>query len=375
MGITVDYDLAEERLEEAVRLARSEEALPEKWIEAAADMGNCPNVTFVASLATGLLARATDQRVDALALKKSSGEIAYSARSLCHRVLVPPAYEYGYDLGATGREPLNNQPFFRYDRVDGFERIRSSARPFHERLVGYLQDANELEPDEALEALAAFLRVRIGVAEDVEPIDLRAQAGLHRLSSLTEALLREDIEEGKRAQAFVAAVFDLVYGRVNMHRINDPSRRLPGDVQGFHTSRPEPVVAAEVRAKPVSESEVRRFSRSLPEEGVGHGIVVALAPDQPALRVEELKERAWEELGVLLEVFSSASKLLRTAVAWSARPVDNLLEEFPETMADRLEEIEVRRSTLERWAELCAGDEADAAPGSPTGDAQEKLEL
>lgn len=361
MGITVDYDLAEERLEKAVQRARSEEALPDKWIEAAADMGNCPNITFVASLATGLLARATDPRVDALALKKSSGEYAYSARSLCHRVLVPPAYEYGYDLGATGREPLNNQPFFRYDRVDGFERIRSTAEPFHQRLVGYLRDANELEPDEALEALAAFLRVRISVAEDVEPIDLRARAGLHRLSSLTNTFLLEDIEEGKRAQAFVAATFDLVFGRVNMVRINDPSRRLPGDVQGFHTSRSEPVVAAEVRAKPMSESEVKRFSRSLPEEGVGHGIVVAISPDQPDLPTEELEERAWEELGVLLEIFTSASTLLRTALAWSARPVDDLLKEFPETMVERLEEIEVRRSTLERWAELCEGEESDAS--------------
>lgn len=375
MGITVDYDAAEKRLDEAVRLARSEESLPDKWIEAAADMGDSPNVTFVASLATGLLARATDSRVDALALKKSSGENAYSARGLCHRVLVPPALKHGYDLGATGREPLNNQPFFRYDRVDGFERIRSSAEPHHRRLVGYLSDANELDEDEALKALAAFLRVRIRVAEDVEPIDLSARTGLQKLLKLTDAFITDEIEEGKRAQAFVAATLDLVFRRVNMVRINDPSRRLPGDVQGFHTSRSEPVVAAEVRAKPMSESEVRRFSRSLPDEGVEHGMVVAVAPDQPELPVAELEEEAWDSLGVLLEVFTSASTLLRTALAWSAQPVDDLLEEFPQAMADRLEEIEVERSTVERWAELFAGESAadEAAASADTG--EETLEL
>ena len=34
---------------------------------------------------------------------------------------MPASVEFGFDLGATGREPLNNQPFFRYDRIDQME--------------------------------------------------------------------------------------------------------------------------------------------------------------------------------------------------------------------------------------------------------------
>ena len=40
-----------------------------------------------------------------------------SADSGCHSVLVPAAAELGISLGVTGREPLNNQPYFRMTRL------------------------------------------------------------------------------------------------------------------------------------------------------------------------------------------------------------------------------------------------------------------
>ena len=63
-------------------------------------------------------------------------------------------------------EPLNNQPWFGTDRVDRAENVRQDARPFHRDLVRYLRDLNSATADEALLALAAFLRERIAFAEE-----------------------------------------------------------------------------------------------------------------------------------------------------------------------------------------------------------------
>lgn len=376
MGISLDYERAEERLDEAIVWARSERDIPTEWAEATEEIGASPSKTYVAALGTGLLARATDERVDALALKVKSGPDAYSARTLAHNVLVPPSLEFGYDLGATGREPLNNQPFFRYDRIDECERIASNAEPFHEKLVGYLEAANKLDPEEALGALAAFLRVRIEVAESEVKVDLRnLEIGLSGLLRAVRQLLAEDAEGGKRAQAFAAAVVDLVYDRVRMVRINDPSRRFPGDVQAYHSSRALPVLAVEVRAKPVEGSEVRRFVRSVAEENLAHCMVLAFSEEQPPLTGTGLEKNALNDAGVLLDVYESPPMLLRLGLSWSSRPLPEVLAEFPDRMQDRLMEIEVRESTIERWAELCAGGQPDMESGSSTDEGQGALKL
>lgn len=364
MGISLDYDRAEERLNTAIEWALSERAVPKNWVEVTREIGESPSKTYVAALGTGLLARATDQRVDALALKVESGPNAYSARTLAHNVLVPPALEFGYHLGATGREPLNNQPFFRYDRIDEFDRIASRAEPYHKKLVRYLQRANELTEDDALGALAAFLRERIQVADSAAEVDLQGlDVGIRGLVSAARTLLSEDHEGGKRAQAFVAAVLDLVYDRVRMVRINDPSRRFPGDVQAYHRSRPRPILAAEVRAKSVTGSEVRRFARAVAAENVAHCMVLAFASDQPPLTGTGLEREALSDLGILLEIIESPSLLLRMALSWSPRPLSEVVAEFPERMTERLAEIEVRSSTLERWAQLCRAKEPAAVDG------------
>ena len=139
-------------------------------------------------LATALLARATDDRVDALSLKVESGDAAYLAWTLCHNVLVPASVTHGFSLRTTGREPLNNQPFFRYDRVDLAERVRNRAS--HDYLVAVLRNVNSLTSDEALAALAAFLRHRIAAA----------------LEALKVQLLTVEIDTGQ----FIAAAKELL---------------------------------------------------------------------------------------------------------------------------------------------------------------------
>src|SRR5690606_17545411 len=75
--------------------------------------------THVAFVGTAMLAKSMDADADLYAIKPahaSDNKNSYSARTLCHSVLVPLAAELGIHLGVTGREPLNNQPYFRMTR-------------------------------------------------------------------------------------------------------------------------------------------------------------------------------------------------------------------------------------------------------------------
>jgi hypothetical protein len=50
---------------------------------------------------------------------------------LCHSVLVPLSAELGFSLGVTGREPLNNQPYFRMTRLDDGTPVHAGGARCH----------------------------------------------------------------------------------------------------------------------------------------------------------------------------------------------------------------------------------------------------
>jgi hypothetical protein len=358
MAVTPDRGKARQQLEAAVALAEGpDESLPAEWLERTRRVGQSPNRTFVAALGTGLLAKATDSRVDPLALKEDAGERAYSARGLCHAILVPAAGEFGFHLGATGREPLNNQPFFRYDRIDAIERIHSRAREALGYLIECLRRVDELDERAALLGLAAFVRVRTQVAAAVQRLPLaEVGLGVEELLASTAGFLVEDPEYGRRGQAFVAAVFDLVFDEVRSGRVHDPSVRAPGDVRALHRGRV--VVAAEVRQKPVPATEVLQFAERLQAAGIRRGVVAALAPEQPRIDSAGLRRVAWERHEVLMTILVGPAAVLLGALAWGTCPLEECLAEFPAKMLERLEEQEVSDAGQGGWAALFAATSA-----------------
>lgn len=342
---------AREVLAEAWRRASGPDPLPAEWLEWTRRIDECPNRTFTVALGTALLARASDPRIDALALKATTGPTAYSARGVAHTVLAPFAAEHGFSIRATGREPLNNQPFFRYDRIDEIDRVHPAARPYLPDLVQACQRINRLPEGEAKAALAAFVRVRIeatklgtSLARALTPIDVTA------LLTTATTFVTEDPEGGRRGQAFVAAAFDLAFEDVRTGRINDPSRRLPGDVQAMDGATV--LVAAEVRQKIVSERDVLSFAATLHEHDVEHGLVVALHPLQQPLPREALVGEAEERYNVLIQLAEGPAELLLAAMLWAGRPLTVLLQEFPQRMLMRLTRIEVSAAGQRRWADL-----------------------
>ncbi len=351
MGLAVDLKTARAVLAHAVEHAGSSQAVPDEWMQWTHRVDACPSTTFTVAFGTALLAKATNPAVDALALKATSGPKGYSARTVGHKVLVPGAVQFGYDLRATGREPLNNQPFFRYDRIDEIDRIHARARPYLPDLIAACTALNQLEALQARAALAAFLRVRIDAASAQGPVDLRGTGlSMSDLVEKTTTFITSNTEGGRRGQAFVAAAFDLVSSHVRTSRVNDPSRRMPGDVQVL--ARGVPVLAVEVRQKLVSSEEAMHFALSLREGGVATGLIAMLDPSQPSLDEHRVLIDAEALHGVFLTLSYGVQSMLGAAAVWGGRPLDAVLKDFPIRMLERLEEIEVSDQGVHEWAAL-----------------------
>ena len=349
MGISIDLAEARSVLEAAVEVARSNAQLPNEWTDRTIANDQCPSKTFTPVLGTALLAKATDPRIDALSLKQKPGKNAYSARVLADKVLVPGAIVYGYFLRTTGREPLNNQPFFRYLRIDEIDRIKGGAAAYLPKLIEACEEINMLGSEEARLALAAFLRVRIQAHEDRENIDLRAsELSLLETIDKTVRFVTEKPEGGKRGQAFVAAAFDLGGHDVRSIRVNDPSRNMPGDVIVIQSA--VPVLAVEVRQKPVDFEDTQHFAESLRGGGVPLGLVAMLSPKQKQLDADEVQAKAEQNYGVALDCAYGVRQMLLTSVTWSGQPLDESLRTFPERYLSRLREIEVADESIREWA-------------------------
>jgi hypothetical protein len=352
LGFAIDKKVGRQVLAEAARLAVSGDQLPEDWIRIAEEIGRVPVRTYPVALATGLLARATDIRADALALKVVDDPGSYSARNLAHGVLVPGSVEYEFDLGATGREPLNNQPFFRYDRIDGMERVRTTAQFAHSQLVANLTRANTLTANEALAALAAFIRVRQAVTRRKQGLRLvdPSQFAAGEVIRLATEFVGEASEGGRRAQAVVAAAFEMIYDEVRSERVNSPSSHIPGDVAGIVDGFP--ALVAEVRTKPCTETDVLLFVRATAEAGIDRALMVALAQSASPLSRESLIESANRRWNIHLGIAESIEELLSQSFLWSTPRLAEVEARLPIAVSQRLEEIDANDEGRERWKQL-----------------------
>ncbi|HEY2282226.1 MAG TPA: restriction endonuclease, SacI family [Solirubrobacteraceae bacterium] len=351
MGLAVDQTEARAILDEAAQWAVSDRNVPDEWTEWTRRIDNSPSKTFTVALGTALLAKATNPAIDALALKATSGQNAYSARTVGHRVLVPGAVRHRYDLRATGREPLNNQPFFRYNRIDEIDRIHARARPHLPDLIAACQAINRLDAQQAYAALAAFLRVRMDAARGHPTIDLRgSSSSMSDLIDKTERFVTSNPEGGRRGQAFVAAAFDLGSASVRSCRVNDPSRRMPGDVQLLVGGAP--VLAVEVRQKTVSHEETMHFAESLRQGQVAIGLLAMLDSTQDELDGRRVREDGERLYGVFMALAYGVEEILGNAVVWCGCPLDTVLDGFPRRMLARLEEIETSSDGLHAWDAL-----------------------
>jgi hypothetical protein len=110
--VNVDHTVALSILEQAVRDASSPAFKPSsKYREIIAEIVNGEHLTYKYVLATALLAKATEPKVNPLALQSGAGvEGAYDARSLCHQVIVPHEAKLLENGLGGSNEPFLNKP-------------------------------------------------------------------------------------------------------------------------------------------------------------------------------------------------------------------------------------------------------------------------
>lgn len=343
--------------EEAAKAAAGH--IDQSWakpMEQLSEAATGKSLTHIAFLGTAILAKCVDPAIDVFAVKKSAGPNAYSARGLCHGVLVPNAPELDINLGVSGREPLNNQPYFRIERLTRDAPVRSTARALLNQLCDILDRLQASSEEQARQAMRAFIDVRRRHGTRYSrSLGDQLTISLPDLIKAVEALVEQNSEGGRRAQAVVAGVMDVFAGsdRVDARRVNDPSRTIPADVNVKKVEGEGWERAFEVRDKPVSREDLYLLVSKCLANNVDEAVMVAIAPSPPINLLEEAK--AWAaERGVTLTVFSDWSSLLLQALHWGPAATLAGASLLPARIEQRLIEAEVSEEALALWASLVA---------------------
>jgi hypothetical protein len=316
------------------------------------------SATHIAFLATSILAKSVSHRADLFAIKPTldpDNPRAYSARSLCHGVLVPLAAELGFSLGVTGREPLNNQPYFRMTRLGDNTPVHAGGREAFDYMVTLVRELDKLKSEApARTALRAFIAVRRRLqpryADHVGESHISSDGLLRAIVALVDA----DSEGGRRAQAVVAGLMDVFAGskRVTSGRINDPSRKYPGDV--CVRSAADPAVwekAIEVRDKPVSLHDIQIFGKKCVDMGVRDAAVVMVSSRQGSLDRDALN--AWANgFGLGLTIFARWAEFVDQVLFWCALPQPTAAKLAVGFIHERLIAVEASPGAVALWQSL-----------------------
>lgn len=315
-----------------------------EWYNKTLVLWKMEGVTYPTFLGTALLARSVNAKIDPFSIKKR-GPNSYSARTLAHEVLVPFASTKRFNLKAKGREPINNQPFFRYERVDSIDRTRN--KPTVEFLKKLLSEISRFDESQSEQALTGFLRACIDETKEKMPELESGYFAQAVIIDKTKKFMQQNIEGGKTAQALVAALMDLVFEKVETKRVNDPSWVYPGDIQVF--DRNTPILSIEVRAKYVSISDLIIFLNAVREKNIDKAVMVALANDSDSDISAELENVI--PLGMTVSFVTDISELIKAIFSLSKKSAKELFFDFPNVAMNRLQKIEVREDTLIRWKE------------------------
>lgn len=325
-----------------------------KPIEALSEAAAGKGLTHIAFLGTAILAKCALPTVDVFSVKKRGGANTYSARGLCHGVLVPNAPELDINLGVTGREPLNNQPYVGIDRLSRGATVRTTVQGVLNMLCDVLDRLQTSSEEQARQALRAFIEVRRRLgARYSRTISGRVEISLEDLLEGISTLVGSSSDGGRRAQAVVAALMDVFAGvdRVDARRINDPSRSVPADVNVRRMTAPGWERVFEVRDKPVSREDLYLLVHKCSGGHVDEAVMVAIAPSPSMSLLDEA--RAWAaERGVTLTVISDWPTLVTQALHWAPVPMLQGTSELPGRVEQRLIELEVAEEVLALWASL-----------------------
>jgi hypothetical protein len=339
------------RLDEAYLIAQNPKAtVPTTWEHRSRKLDECATKTFIPALGAALLAKATDDQVDALSLKaRGSSPGAYSIRGPV-KVLSQHQAQYGIYLGGLGPEPLNNNNWNQRERIDQISGARDQA--WVSVLVSWLNELNKLDADKALLALAAFLRDRIAKQTQLAAsatVNVSGSAfGMTDLATAVETVIAP-VDGGRLGQAAVAAALEAAGHSVRSRRVNDPA---PFDVRTLADDG-STLMGGEVKQKPVGEAEALELAERCAADGCDKAVMFDLASNQSPLNRTSLAEDADKDHGVELRCVESVAELLEFAVFSSDKKRADFLGDFPQAFADQMLAAKVADEHRKAWKALC----------------------
>lgn len=348
MAERIDHTKALQVLEACRAVAYSGEPVSELWEQRTRELAKMrSNKGAIAVLGTALLAKATNARIDALSLHERSGPDGYQARTLAREVLAANAHRLGYVLGTKGPDPLAGSPWFGPLRIDQIEKWKRSARVHADNLINWL---SALRPEEAGDALAAFLRVRMLEAEEQQQRRALAFAGMatvrfEELATTLKTFIELQPEEGRRGAAAVAAAFAAAGHEVAARIVNDPGQ-TDVDVYG---SDGEIAIGIEVKQKPATEKDALDLAAGAQAIGATKALLCALDPRQARLDDRRLRVLADRQHDIALDIAYTVEELLLRAMFSGPASRHELLRDLPEQMARYLSDLDASSDAQARW--------------------------
>lgn len=339
--------------------------LPEVWRVRAQTVLGWTRRTHFATVMAGLLARATDESANPLCLQLGDRSIGrYSAASVWQKYYDRAAGE-GVSVNGLKRSPFVNGV---YDQKKDLERGWANNENSREvdQVVEWMEDLATLDKASAMLALCAFL---IEVPDAAQALDgeftVTHAVDPVALFSAVKAFLDGDAEDGRRAQAFVAACLATVHpDKVDMPRsVNDPSRRAPGDA---YANEDGLALFAEAKWKTVSQADLEQFSNEVGARVPGAiAMYAALVNADSRKPVADLESVVTANTKTLTAIYDSPEALLRSALVWSAKPLDEGVTEFLGHFLEYLEHIDVAPATMTKFLEVAQGLGVTFTPAEP----------
>jgi hypothetical protein len=314
--------------------------------------------THIAFLGAAIIAKAMNRSADLYAIKPKHAKDnpnAFSIRTLCHSVLVPLAAEFGINIGVTGREPLNNQPYFRMTRLGDDTPIHAGGRAAFDYMLELIGELQALPDEESARApLRAFIAVRRRYQPRYDAFTGGTSISHEQLIAAIQEFVRADSEGGRRAQAVVAGLLDVFAGpgRVESGRINDPSRHYPGDVCVRAAGNPEVwEKAIEVKDKPINASDVQIFGKKCVDMGVQEAAIVMTSDRQ--IDLDKVALFTWANgFGIGLTLFHGWNTFIDQVLFWSELPKPVAATRAVEFIHQRLIAVEASPEALPLWSRL-----------------------
>jgi hypothetical protein len=354
--ITLRADDLAQTLERAYVLAIGKQELSSIWIERAERLAESPSVAFIAAVGSVLLAKATSPAVDVFVIQAREGSAgAFSLRGAA-KALGAKTRAFGYDIGSSSdRDPINHGTLVGSTRWDvALDRIREDHKPFFQLILTWLVDASRMSEEDAIEALAAYLRVRRSVGSGASvsqiPSHLTTAPTLPDLVSVLDGFVGADPEGGARGMALVAGAYRAAGFEAVLSSRNDP-RRIDIAIKRDGAM----VIGAEVKQIDTGEATADTLAGDAARMHIDRALLAVL---QPGVLVDfdrtAVVRRAEIDHNVVVRVTQGARELLHEALSAGSVGLDELCAALPRSFAEALQDIRVAKQTLVTWAAIAS---------------------